>query len=354
MYLISFGFPIEAIAIFTALFAGALVVERWAHHHYDMLPKQTLYLSAFWVAMAVLFGIYIGWQYGHDAAIAFFSGYTLWQILSLDNVVVMMAIFAWFQIPTSLHYRVLRKGVVATALFQMIFVFTGAIFLKMGMVVEILFMLAIAASGYFKLRNNQIDANDEDYSEHFGYAWMQRLFPVFPRLHQNYFFLKNDTLRQAQATYPDVKLVGKNATNLNSTIKKIQQNQLVVTPLLVCLAVIELSNMMLSLDSMPAVLVISRDPWLAYMAAILAIMNVRTLYFALIAFKQYSAMMEKVAVILLYFVAFKLLFSLSNQIFYHGWEISATSSLVVILLVMACSIAITFTHRKNNTININQ
>ena len=253
MYLISFGFPIEAIAIFTALFAGALVVERWAHHHYDMLPKQTLYLSAFWVAMAVLFGIYIGWQYGHDAAIAFFSGYTLWQILSLDNVVVMMAIFAWFQIPTSLHYRVLRKGVVATALFQMIFVFTGAIFLKMGMVVEILFMLAIAASGYFKLKNNQIDANDEDYSEHFGYAWMQRLFPVFPRLHQNYFFLKNDTLRQAQATYPDVKLVGKNATNLNSTIKKIQQNQLVVTPLLVCLAVIELSNMMLSLDSMPAV-----------------------------------------------------------------------------------------------------
>ena len=143
-----------------------------------------------------------------------------------------------------------------------------------------------------------------------------------------------------------MKLVGKNATNLNSTIKKIKQNQLVATPLLVCLAVIELSNMMLSLDSMPAVLVISRDPWLAYMAAMLAIMNVRTLYFALIAFKQYSAMMEKVAVILLYFVAFKLLFSLSNQIFYHGWEISATSFLVVMLLVMAYNIAITFVAKK--------
>ena len=347
MSLTSFGFPMETVVVFTVLFTSALALERWVHRHYrEILPKQALCWSVFWVAVAILFGIYCGWRYGHDTAMAFFSGYTLWQILSLDNVVVMMAIFAWFQIPTSLHYRVLRRGVAVTALFQIIFVLVGAMFLNMGMMVEILFMLAIAASGYFKLKNNQIDANDEDYSEHFGYAWMQRLFPVFPRLYQNYFFLKNDTLRQAQATYPDVKLIGKNATNLNSTIKKIQQNQLVATPLLVCLAVIELSNMMLSLDSMPAVLVISRDPWLAYMAAMLAIMNVRTLYFALIAFKQYSAMMEKVAVILLYFVAFKLLFSLSNQIFYHGWEISATSFLVVMLLVMAYNIAITFVAKK--------
>ena len=72
MSLISFGFPMETVVIFTVLFTSALALERWAHrHHREILPKQALCWSEFWVAVAKLYGIYCGWRYVHDTAMDF-------------------------------------------------------------------------------------------------------------------------------------------------------------------------------------------------------------------------------------------------------------------------------------------
>ena len=112
----------------------------------------------------------------------------------------------------------------------------------------------------------------------------------------------------------------------------------VATPLFLCLAVIELSDVMFAFDSVPAVIAVSREPLIVYSAMMFAILGLRTMYFVLEALKNYLVHLEKAVVVLLFFVAFKLALSASNHLWHHGWEITPNMSLMVVMIVLTLGV----------------
>lgn len=352
MFLSTFGFPLETVLVFIVLSLGAIAVDLWAHRGNHVISlKKAVCWSGFWVLMALVFGGYLWWRHGGQTASLFFTGYALEKVLSIDNLFVMMAIFSWFQIPENLRHRVLYWGVIGAIVFRLIFVILGTSLLSFSPYMEFLFAIAVAASGYFMMQNQDADEDDnEDYSQHIAYRLVHKFFPVFPKLYGNYFFLRADSLKAARAAYPDVnlELAGENIHNpKHSRPKKLSKTAWVATPLFLCLAVIELTDVMFAFDSVPAVIAVSREPLIVYSAMIFAILGLRTLYFVLDALRAYLIYLEAAVCILLYFISFKLLLSASNHVFHHGWQISPNASLVVVILVLTTGVVASLVFPEN-------
>ncbi len=157
--------------------------------------------------------------------------------------------------------------------------------------------------------------------------------------------MNGEELKKAHEQYPDVRLepAGEDLKHPeNNHPQKMRKGQLVATPLFLCLAVIELSDVMFAFDSVPAVIAVSKEPLIVYSAMMFAILGLRTLYFVLEALKGYLVHLEKAVVVLLFFIAVKLGLSASNHMFHHGWDISPNVSLLVVLVVLTCGIAASF------------
>jgi tellurite resistance protein TerC len=95
---------------------------------------------------------------------------------------------------------------------------------------------------------------------------------------------------------------------------------------MLCVAVVELSDVMFAFDSVPAIIAVSREPLIVYSAMMFAILGLRTLYFVLEALKQYLSQLEKAVIVLLFFIAIKLGLNASDHIWHHGYSLSATTS----------------------------
>ena len=200
-------------------------------------------------------------------------------------------------------------------------------------------------SAVMMLKQDDEEEKNEDYSEHLAYRWVHQFFPVFPRLYGHYFFLNAEKLAEARKAYPDVhlELAGEDTKHPeNNHPHAMKKGQWVATPLFLCLAVIELSDVLFAFDSVPAVIAVSKEPLIVYSAMMFAILGLRTLYFVLEALKGYLIHLEKAVVALLFFIAFKLGLSASNHFFHHGFDISPNASLVVVLVVLMCGVIASF------------
>ncbi|EMJ9262879.1 tellurium resistance membrane protein TerC, partial [Klebsiella pneumoniae] len=126
--------------------------------------------------------------------------------------------------------------------------------------------------------------------------------------------------------------------NKDVSVGRLKKAALYATPLMLCVAVVELSDVMFAFDSVPAIIAVSREPLIVYSAMMFAILGLRTLYFVLEALKQYLSQLEKAVIVLLFFIAFKLGLNATDHIWHHGYSLSATTSLYVVLGVLALGI----------------
>lgn len=146
---------------------------------------------------------------------------------------------------------------------------------------------------------------------------------------------------QQPRVYPDPKEVDaelEKPENKDVMVGRVKKAKRYATPLLLCVAVVELSDVMFAFDSVPAIIAVSREPLIIYSAMMFAILGLRTLYFVLEALKQYLVHLEKAVVLLLFFVAFKLGLNATDHFWHHGYNIGATASLFVVLGVLALGI----------------
>ena len=341
-----FGFPLETVAVFIILSVGAIVIDLFAHKDdKPMTLKSAILWSLFWVFVSILFGVYLWVHHSSEAASLFFTGYALEKVLSIDNLFLIMAVFSWFKVPEGYRHRVLYWGVIGAIIFRMIFVAIGTSLLALGPVIELIFALIVGWSAVMMLKQDDEEEKNEDYSEHLAYRWVHQFFPVFPHLYGHYFFLNTEKLAEARKAYPDVhlELAGEDTKHPeNNHPHAMKKGQWVATPLFLCLAVIELSDVLFAFDSVPAVIAVSKEPLIVYSAMMFAILGLRTLYFVLEALKGYLIHLEKAVVALLFFIAFKLGLSASNHFFHHGFDISPNASLVVVLVVLMCGVIASF------------
>ena len=340
------GFPLETVAVFVVLSVGAIAIDLFAHRSdKPMSLKSAALWSVFWVTVSLAFGGYLWFHHGSETASLFFTGYALEKVLSVDNLFVIMAVFSWFKIPGAYRHRVLYWGIIGAIVFRMVFVAIGTGLMALGPYVELVFAVVVGWTGVMMLRRDEEEETNEDYSEHLAYRWVHRFFPVWPRLYGHNFFLHGHELTEACRQNPDVHLepAGEDLKHPEQHLPQpVKKGALVATPLFLCLAIIEISDVMFAFDSVPAVIAVSKEPLIVYSAMMFAILGLRTIYFVLEALRGYLVHLEKAVVVLLFFIAAKLALSASEHLFQHGYEISPNASLAVVLAVLALGVAASF------------
>lgn len=339
------GFPIETIVVFITIASLAFFIDMYAHkNEKEISLKNAVVWSCFWIFVSLCFACFLWVHHGSEFASLFITGYSLEKVLSVDNLFVMMAIFQWFHVDEKYRHRILYWGIIGAIVFRLIFVLIGSSLLSASHYVELLFAIIVLYSAYklfietFKHNETENQKNEiDDYSEHFAYKLVHKIFPVSQHMHGHHFFVSTKDLEQEHINVTDeLDKETKSHLNKNKSIKWI------ATPLFLCLAVIEISDVMFAFDSVPAVIAVSKEPIIVYSAMMFAILGLRTMYFVLEALKKYLIHLEKAVIFLLFFIGFKLALSASNHFLHHRWEISANLSLIIVIVTLFIGIIASF------------
>lgn len=326
------GLEPETMIIFGLLALFALFVDIWAHRKDKPIALKTAVAwTLFWISISMCFALFLYFHFNGEVASLFLAGYLFEQALSVDNLFVMMAIFAWFKVPEQYCHRVLYWGVLGAIVFRLLFVVIGSTLFALGPIVEVVFALMVAASGVMMLRKKDDDADEHaDYSNHIAFRAVRLFFPVFPRLVGHSFFVNKEHVEQELQKEE------------NKGLELKRKGAIYATPLFLCLAVIETTDVMFAFDSVPAVIAVSREPLIVYSAMIFAVMGLRSMYFVLDAMRQYLIHLEKAVTVLLFFIAFKLGASASLHLTGFGIDIDVYTSLMVIAVILGLGIVSSF------------
>ncbi len=327
----AFGFPVETLVIFFVVVLFSLAVDLWLHK--DKTDNTLLdagLWSAFWIGLALAFYGYLILRFNQHWADLYLAGYVLEKSLSVDNLMVFMAIFAAFNIKGGLQRRILYWGIVGALVLRALFVIVGVKLLLIAPWVGFIFALFIIWTAISMLTMEEQDDDLVDYSEHWSVKLTQRFIPIYPRLHKRHLIISNKVAGCLTHT---------EKTESDPPVSFAKDASFLVTPAFLCLVVIEVSDIAFAFDSVPAVIAVTQEPLLVYAAMIFAILGLRSLYFLLSALTQYLVYLEKAVVLLLFFIGFKMaLHSWNTVIGESGIHISATLSLWIVLGILAMGI----------------
>ncbi|KAK4583453.1 hypothetical protein RGQ29_026258, partial [Quercus rubra] len=220
--------------------SSASHLETTQAHQYTSSVRTV----ALCVCTAVAFGIGLGLKDGVGKATEFFAGYILEQSLSVDNLFVFVLIFKYFKVPIMYQNRVLSYGIAGAVVFRLTLILLGAATLQRFEAVNLL-LAAILLYSSFKLFTSEED--DSDLSDNFVVKTCQRFIPVTSSYDGNHFITSQGGVWKA-------------------------------TPLLLTVAVIELSDIAFAVDSIPAVFGVTRDPFIVFTSNLFAILGLRSLY----------------------------------------------------------------------------
>jgi tellurite resistance protein TerC len=259
----------------------------------EMGIKQSLYLSAFYIGFAMLYGGAIWWAYdaghittsdGTHAGLTYFTGFFIEKALSIDNVFVISLIFTFFVIPRRYQYRALVWGIIAVIVLRGLMIGIGAALVQEYDWILYIFGAFLIATGIKML---VVPESDPDVSKNPVVRFMKRHMRVTDELHAQKFFVRQ----------PDPKS-GKVV--------------LWATPLFLALVVINIADLIFAVDSVPAIFAITTDTFIVYTANIMAILGLRALYFALAAMVHRFHYLKYALALVLVFIGGKIFW---NQIF---------------------------------------
>ena len=324
------GFPTETVVIFVVVVFASLFLDLYAHKKdEDITLKSACAWTIFWILLSVAFGLYLYFHHSAEMASLFFTGYVLEKVLSVDNLFVIMAIFSWFSVPEKYRHRVLYWGVLGAIVFRGIFVAIGTELLSFGPYMELVFAALVGYTAVMMLKKRSETEEIKDYSNHIAVRMVRKIFPVWPRIKGHDFFVKSSWAEE-ESRKEIIKLDGLG-----------RKAAYAVTPLFVCLAVIEVSDVMFAFDSVPAVLAITPDPFIVYTSNIFAILGLRSMFFLLAAAKRYLRHLEKSVIAILAFIGIKMLLDVTGVI-----HLPAMISLSVVVGFLALGILASFLPEK--------
>lgn len=330
-----FGFPVEAVVILAIAVVASVWLDLFSHRNAEEVTfKNAAAWSVFWITLALSFYGYLHFRYSPEAASLFLSGYVLEKALSIDNMMVFVAIFASFNIKGILQHRILYYGIAGALIFRAIFVAVGTAVFGLSHWIEVLFAAIVLWTGVKMFIGSANEDETEDYSEHWSVRLTRRIVPVIPRMVGKQ-FLVGRTQAHEIAQRDGFELP--------------KRAGFYATPMLLCLMAIEISDIVFSFDSVPAIIAVTQEPFLVYASVIFAILGLRNLYFMLAAAAKYLVYLEKAVALVLVFIAAKLASSALG--IYH---IDHQVSLVVVLaLILGGVLASLIFPAKEEAVNEN-
>ncbi|RLZ06743.1 TerC family protein [Acinetobacter sp. 2JN-4] len=221
----------------------------------DVPIRQAAYWSVAWVTAAILFGgglwLYlqqtIGTNIANQKTMEYFAGYLLEKSLAIDNVFVWLMIFAVFAIPPALQRKILLYGVLGAIVLRTIFIFIGAWFVQEFSWVLYIFGAFLVYTGFKFLKGQEQESNIED---NILLKWLRKHLRITPQLEGNKFFVRQNGLLWA-------------------------------TPLFLVLVLVEASDVIFAVDSIPAIFAVTTDPFIVLTANLMAILGLRAMFFLL-------------------------------------------------------------------------
>jgi tellurite resistance protein TerC len=283
------------IFIFLMLALDLGIFNKKAH---KVPVKEALIWSSVWITLALLFSIFISKEFGKDRALEFLTGYVIEYSLSVDNIFVFILIFSYFAVKDAYQHRILFWGIIGALVMRGIFIFTGVALIHRFHWIVIIFGGFLVFTGIKMMlqKETQVDPGRNPLLRFF-----RKFIPVTDEPHGGKLFMKID-----HKTY--------------------------ATPLFLVLLVIESSDLIFAVDSIPAILAISQETFIVYTSNIFAILGLRSLYFAVSGIMGYFRYLKVGLSFILTFVGLKMLASFFNI------EIPIILSLAIIVSILIISI----------------
>lgn len=229
---------------FNAFVIVLITIDLFMHKKNEKISvKESLLTTAGWMSLAMIFCLGIYYYQGHEQALLFFTAYLVEQSLSIDNLFVFILIFKTFQIPAAHQHKILFWGILGAIVFRAVFIIVGlALIQSYGWLLYIFGVFLIFAGVKLAMeKESKIHPNKNPIL-----LILERFIPITKDMSSGNFFAKG-----------------------------------AMTPLFLALVVVETTDIIFALDSIPAVFAITRDPFIAYTSNIFAIMGLRSLYFSI-------------------------------------------------------------------------
>jgi tellurite resistance protein TerC len=296
---VSFAVPVWVWVAFTALVAALLLVDLLLVHRtaHVISTREAAIESAVWIVLSLLFGLVIlGWQ-GGDAAGEYYAGYLIEKSLSIDNVFVWALIMSYFAVPSAFQFRVLFWGIFGALVLRAVFIFGGVALLERFSWIIYVFGAFLLYTALKLLRPGHGDVHPDDN-------------PVLKLVNK---VIPSTTQYDGQKLF--TKLNGKR----------------LATPLLAVLIVVESSDVVFAVDSIPAILAVSREEFIVFSSNAFAILGLRALYFLLADLRTRFRYLQQGLAVVLAFVGVKMLVS-------EAYHMPTFISLGVITVVLAVAI----------------
>ena len=283
---------VALILVLIALDLG--VFHRKAH---EISFREALWMSIFWISVALLFNAGVFVAFGPVAGLEFLTGYLIEKALSVDNLFVFLVIFSLFGVPSAYQRRVLIWGILGAIVMRAIFILLGAVLLEK-------FHWMIFAFGGFLIFTGikmLLHRDEEPHPERNPlFRAFRRVVPAVPDYHGPRFVVRIDGRRFA-------------------------------TPLLLVLVLVEMTDVVFAVDSIPAIFAVTRDPFIVYSSNIFAILGLRALFFLLAGLMERFSYLKVGLAGVLIFVGTKMVIS-------DVYKIPIGASLAVIALMLTVSI----------------
>jgi len=278
------------------LLLDLLVFHRKEH---EVKIREALIWSAIWIALALIFnaGIYHYW--GSEKAMKFLAGYVLEKSLSVDNLFVFLLLFSYFKVPAAYQHNVLFWGIVGALIMRALFIFTGiALIERFHWIIYVFGAILIFTGAKLFAKSD----NDVDPEKNIVLKLFRKIMPVTAEYRDKKFFVR-------------------------------ENGRLYATPLFVVLLVVETTDVIFAMDSIPAILAISVDPFIVYTSNAFAILGLRALFFALSGLMKMFHYLNYGLGVILIFVGIKMVIA-------EFYKIPVAAALGVIAVVLTASIVI--------------
>jgi tellurite resistance protein TerC len=260
--------------------------------------KESIAWTVAWITLALVFNLGIAHYMGNEKGLEFFTGYVIEKSLSVDNVFVFALLFSYFAVPPIYQHKVLFWGILGALVMRAIMIFLGAALIAKFAWIIYVFGAFLILTGIKMIVKREEEIHPERNPL---VRWFKKLMPVTNDYRGDRFFVKENGVRMA-------------------------------TPLFVVLLLVEFSDLIFAVDSIPAIFAVTKDPFIVYTSNVFAILGLRSLYFALAGVLDKFHYLKIGLGVVLSFVGVKMLLAHST------WKIDTHVSLGVIVVVLAASV----------------
>jgi tellurite resistance protein TerC len=286
------GFNVFVLAML-ALDLG--VFHRKAH---VVSLRESLTWTAVWIALALVFNAGVWHFAGSQKALEFFTGYLIEKSLSVDNVFVFALLFSYFAVPPKFQHKVLFWGILGALIMRAIMIALGATLITRVSWIIYVFGAFLILTGIKMIAKREEEIHPERNPV---VRWFKKLMPVSPEYREDKFFVRENGIRMA-------------------------------TPLFVVLLLVEFSDLIFAVDSIPAIFAVTTDTFIVYTSNVFAILGLRSLYFALARVMDRFHYLKIGLGVVLSFVGVKMILA------HTAWKIDTLVSLGVIVATLATSV----------------